>query len=42
MDWIPFALSSQKDLPSEEIKTGEEDYEDNGDTLLKESNDSEF
>uniref|UniRef100_A0A6Q2XCH8 Death domain-containing protein n=1 Tax=Esox lucius TaxID=8010 RepID=A0A6Q2XCH8_ESOLU len=28
------------DLPSEEIKTGEEDDEDNGDTLLKESNDS--
>uniref|UniRef100_A0A8C7TGX9 THO complex 1 n=1 Tax=Oncorhynchus mykiss TaxID=8022 RepID=A0A8C7TGX9_ONCMY len=28
------------DLPSEEIKTGEEDDEDNSDTLLKESNDS--
>ena len=34
MDWNPFALSSQKDLPSEEIKTE--------DTLLKESNDIEF
>ncbi|XP_054597361.1 THO complex subunit 1 isoform X2 [Nothobranchius furzeri] len=29
-----------KDLPSEEIKTGEEDDDDNGDNLLKESNDS--
>lgn len=38
----PFAPSSQKDLPSEEIKTGEEDDEDNSDTLLKESNDSAF
>lgn len=31
----------QKDIPSEEIKTGEED-DDNGDNLLKDSNDSEF
>lgn len=38
----PFSPSSQKDLPSEEIKTGEEDDEDNSDTLLKESNDSAF
>uniref|UniRef100_A0A668A130 THO complex 1 n=1 Tax=Myripristis murdjan TaxID=586833 RepID=A0A668A130_9TELE len=30
------------DIPSEEIKTGEEDDDDNGDNLLKESNDSEF
>lgn len=30
----------QKDIPSEEIKTGEEDDDDNGDNLLKESNDS--
>uniref|UniRef100_A0A8C6LMF0 THO complex subunit 1 n=1 Tax=Nothobranchius furzeri TaxID=105023 RepID=A0A8C6LMF0_NOTFU len=29
------------DLPSEEIKTGEEDDDDNGDNLLKESNDSD-
>ncbi|XP_033838820.1 THO complex subunit 1 [Periophthalmus magnuspinnatus] len=29
-----------KDIPSEEIKTGEEDDDDNGDNLLKESNDS--
>uniref|UniRef100_A0A1A8GGP9 THO complex 1 n=1 Tax=Nothobranchius korthausae TaxID=1143690 RepID=A0A1A8GGP9_9TELE len=29
-----------KDLPSEEIKTGEEDDDENGDNLLKESNDS--
>uniref|UniRef100_A0A3P9KE95 THO complex 1 n=1 Tax=Oryzias latipes TaxID=8090 RepID=A0A3P9KE95_ORYLA len=28
------------DIPSEEIKTGEEDDDDNGDNLLKESNDS--
>lgn len=39
---LTFFFSSQKDLPSEEIKTGEEDDEDdNGDNLLKESNDSE-
>lgn len=31
----------QKDIPSEEIKTGEEDDDDNGDNLLKDSNDSE-
>ncbi|XP_041698318.2 THO complex subunit 1-like [Coregonus clupeaformis] len=37
---IKLAKELPKDLPSEEIKTGEEDYEDNGDTLLKESNDS--
>uniref|UniRef100_A0A8C6T209 THO complex 1 n=1 Tax=Neogobius melanostomus TaxID=47308 RepID=A0A8C6T209_9GOBI len=30
------------DIPSEEIKTGEEDDDDNGDNLLKESNDSTF
>lgn len=30
----------QKDIPSEEIKTGEEDDDDNGDNLLKDSNDS--
>uniref|UniRef100_A0A8C4DZ70 THO complex 1 n=1 Tax=Dicentrarchus labrax TaxID=13489 RepID=A0A8C4DZ70_DICLA len=30
------------DIPSEEIKTGEEDDDDNGDNLLKDSNDSEF
>ncbi|XP_056149328.1 THO complex subunit 1 [Lampris incognitus] len=29
-----------KDIPSEEIKTGEEDDDDNSDNLLKESNDS--
>uniref|UniRef100_A0A3Q3WE89 Death domain-containing protein n=1 Tax=Mola mola TaxID=94237 RepID=A0A3Q3WE89_MOLML len=29
----------QKDIPSEEIKTGEEDDDDNGDNLLKDSND---
>uniref|UniRef100_H3CSS6 THO complex 1 n=2 Tax=Tetraodon nigroviridis TaxID=99883 RepID=H3CSS6_TETNG len=29
-----------KDVPSEEIKTGEEDDDDNGDNLLKDSNDS--
>ncbi|XP_060940016.1 THO complex subunit 1 [Limanda limanda] len=29
-----------KDIPSEEIKTGEEDDDDNGDNLLKDSNDS--
>ncbi|XP_034468464.1 THO complex subunit 1 isoform X2 [Hippoglossus hippoglossus] len=28
-----------KDIPSEEIKTGEEDDDDNGDNLLKDSND---
>lgn len=32
----------QKDIPSEEIKTGEEDDDDNGDNLLKDSNDSEY
>lgn len=32
----------QKDIPSEEIKTGEEDDDDNGDNLLKDSNDSEL
>lgn len=32
----------QKDIPSEEIKTGEEDDDENGDNLLKDSNDSEF
>uniref|UniRef100_A0A4W5QDU6 THO complex 1 n=1 Tax=Hucho hucho TaxID=62062 RepID=A0A4W5QDU6_9TELE len=37
---IKLAKELPKDLLSEEIKTGEEDYEDNGDTLLKESNDS--
>ena len=36
--FVPYV---QKDIPSEEIKTGEED-DDNGDNLLKESNDSEF
>lgn len=30
----------KKDIPSEEIKTGEEDDDDNGDNLLKDSNDS--
>uniref|UniRef100_A0A8C9ZIP3 THO complex 1 n=1 Tax=Sander lucioperca TaxID=283035 RepID=A0A8C9ZIP3_SANLU len=30
------------DIPSEEIKTGEDDDDDNGDNLLKDSNDSEF
>ncbi|CAB1444361.1 unnamed protein product [Pleuronectes platessa] len=29
-----------KDIPSEEIKTGEEDDDDNGDNLLKDNNDS--
>uniref|UniRef100_A0A3B4Y9T5 THO complex 1 n=1 Tax=Seriola lalandi dorsalis TaxID=1841481 RepID=A0A3B4Y9T5_SERLL len=29
------------DIPSEEIKTGEEDDDDNGDNLLKDSNDSD-
>ncbi|MEQ2187890.1 hypothetical protein GOODEAATRI_009353, partial [Goodea atripinnis] len=29
-----------KDIPSEEIKTGEEDDDDNGDNLLKDGNDS--
>ncbi|XP_058496219.1 THO complex subunit 1 [Solea solea] len=29
-----------KDIPSEEIKTGEDDDDDNGDNLLKDSNDS--
>ncbi|XP_020318168.1 THO complex subunit 1 [Oncorhynchus kisutch] len=37
---IKLAKELPKDLPSEEIKTGEEDDEDNSDTLLKESNDS--
>lgn len=37
--FIPYM---QKDIPSEEIKTGEEDDDDNGDNLLKDSNDSEF
>ncbi|KAJ8408188.1 hypothetical protein AAFF_G00264160 [Aldrovandia affinis] len=37
---IKLAKELPKDLPSEEIKTGEEDDDDNGDTLLKESNDS--
>lgn len=32
----------QKDIPSEEIKTGEEDDDDNGDNLLKDSNDSKL
>lgn len=35
-------MNFQKDIPSEEIKTGEEDDDDNGDNLLKDSNDSEF
>lgn len=35
--FIPYM---QKDIPSEEIKTGEEDDDDNGDNLLKDSNDS--
>ncbi|XP_037644430.1 THO complex subunit 1 isoform X1 [Sebastes umbrosus] len=30
-----------KDIPSEEIKTGEEDDDDNGDNLLKDSNDNQ-
>lgn len=33
-------MTPQKDIPSEEIKTGEEDDDDNGDNLLKDSNDS--
>ncbi|XP_046883507.1 THO complex subunit 1 [Hypomesus transpacificus] len=37
---IKLAKELPKDLPSEEIKTGEEDDDDNGDNLLKESNDS--
>lgn len=37
-----FLPRTQKDIPSEEIKTGEEDDDDNGDNLLKDSNDSEF
>ncbi|XP_076149606.1 THO complex subunit 1 [Alosa pseudoharengus] len=38
---IKLAKELPKDLPSEEIKTGEEDDEDeNGDTLLKQSSDS--
>lgn len=37
-----FIFFMQKDIPSEEIKTGEEDDDDNGDNLLKESNDSKF
>lgn len=35
-------IFKQKDLPSEEIKTGEEDDDENGDNLLKDSNDSEL
>ncbi|XP_057190293.1 THO complex subunit 1 [Triplophysa rosa] len=37
---IKLAKELPKDLPSEEIKTGEEDDDENGDNLLKESNDS--
>ncbi|CAB1317324.1 unnamed protein product [Coregonus sp. 'balchen'] len=37
---IKLAKELPKDLPSEEIKTGEEDDDDNSDTLLKDSNDS--
>uniref|UniRef100_A0AAY4CQI1 Death domain-containing protein n=1 Tax=Denticeps clupeoides TaxID=299321 RepID=A0AAY4CQI1_9TELE len=37
---IKLAKELPKDIPSEEIKTGEEDDEDNGDNLLKETNDS--
>lgn len=37
---IKLAKELPKDLPSEEIKTGEEDDDDNGDNLLKDSNDS--
>lgn len=38
---LTFLHCMQKDIPSEEIKTGEEDDDDNGDNLLKDSNDSE-
>lgn len=38
---MAFLQRLQKDIPSEEIKTGEEDDDDNGDNLLKDSNDSE-
>ncbi|TRY59739.1 hypothetical protein DNTS_028403 [Danionella cerebrum] len=37
---IKLAKELPKDLPSEEIKTGEEDDDENGDNLLKESEDS--
>ncbi|XP_065124021.1 THO complex subunit 1 [Paramisgurnus dabryanus] len=37
---IKLAKELPKDIPSEEIKTGEEDDDENGDNLLKESNDS--
>ncbi|XP_059420138.1 THO complex subunit 1-like [Carassius carassius] len=37
---IKLAKELPKDLPSEEIKTGEEDDDENGDNLLKDSNDS--
>ncbi|XP_051553984.1 THO complex subunit 1-like [Myxocyprinus asiaticus] len=37
---IKLAKELPKDLPSEEIKTGEEDDDENGDNLLKESSDS--
>uniref|UniRef100_A0A667ZL90 THO complex 1 n=1 Tax=Myripristis murdjan TaxID=586833 RepID=A0A667ZL90_9TELE len=36
-----YLIYLNKDIPSEEIKTGEEDDDDNGDNLLKESNDSD-
>lgn len=39
---LTFLHRVQKDIPSEEIKTGEEDDDDNGDNLLKDSNDSEL
>lgn len=38
---LAFLQRLQKDIPSEEIKTGEDDDDDNGDNLLKDSNDSE-
>lgn len=37
---IKLAKELPKDIPSEEIKTGEDDDDENGDNLLKESNDS--
>ncbi|XP_043120235.1 THO complex subunit 1 [Puntigrus tetrazona] len=37
---IKLAKELPKDIPSEEIKTGEEDDDENGDNLLKDSNDS--
>ncbi|KPP71930.1 THO complex subunit 1-like [Scleropages formosus] len=37
---IKLAKELPKDIPSEEIKTGEEEDDDNGDNLLKETNDS--